>query len=173
MHALDMLEKSGTRPKGIAMSGITFDHLIQTIEDALAVVAKKGKDTLDITLMKAELELVVTASEEVGGGAKFDWLVSVDLSGKIGSSNTHTLSLTLIPVNKAIKLGSEKDELADAILALAQAIKTADQSKFSVTEGKVHVKFVVSSEGNLKLVAGGGAKKENTHSIKLTFQPGM
>jgi hypothetical protein len=154
------------------MSSITINQLIKTVEDALAIVAKKSKDSLDITLMKAEVELSVKATDEVSGGAKLDWGLSIDLSGKVESSNTHTLSLSLIPVKGYLKLGSESDELADAILALAKAIKEAEQTKFVITEGKVDVKFVVTSEGKLKIVVGGGSSKEGTHSIKLTFQPG-
>jgi len=153
------------------MSSITFNQLIKTIEDALAIVARKGKDSLGMTLMKAELEMAVTATEEGSVGAKFDWGVSIDFSGSIKSSNAHTLSLTLIPVKKALSAGDEEDELADAILALAKAINETDQAKFSVSEGKVDVKFTVSKEGNLKIIVGSGDKNENVHSIKLTFQP--
>ena len=66
------------------------------------------------------------------------------------STNAHVLSLTLIPVNKTIKLGTEKDELADAILELAKAITETDQTKFVVREGVVDVSFLVNSEGNLR-----------------------
>ncbi len=55
------------------MSGVTFNQLIKTIEDALAVVARKGKDKFDITLMKVELELSVSATDKFSGGVKLDW----------------------------------------------------------------------------------------------------
>jgi hypothetical protein len=163
-------EKS--RLKGIAMSGVTFNQLIKTIEDALAVVARKGKDKFDITLMKVELELSVSATDKFSGGVKLDWGVSIDVGGKMESTNAHVLSLTLIPVNKTIKLGTEKDELADAILELAKAITETDQTKFVVREGVVDVSFLVNSEGSLKVLVGSKTEKEGSHRMKLTFQPG-
>ena len=60
------------------MSGVTFNQLIKTIEDALAVVARKGKDKFDITLMKVELELSVSAMLDTNGkyiGPMITWEV--------------------------------------------------------------------------------------------------
>jgi Trypsin-co-occurring domain 2 len=153
------------------MSGVTFNQLIKTIEDALEIVAKKGKDKFGITLMKAELEVSISATDKMSAGVKVDWGVSIDLGGETESTDAHVLSLTLLPVNKVLKLGTQKNDLADAILELAKAISETDQTKFAVKEGVVDVSFMVNSAGNLKVVVGTSTKKEGSHRIKLTFQP--
>jgi len=152
------------------MSGTTINQLVKTLEDALAIVARQSKENLEITLTKAELELSVAVTDKMSAGIKFDWGLSFDFSGELQASNTHVLSLSLVP-RKGMKLGTESAELADAIIALAKAIKEADQGKFTITEGKVDLKFVVTTEGNIRVVGGGGTKKEGTHGVKLTFLP--
>lgn len=153
------------------MSDINARQLIKTVEDALAIVARRS-DKLGITLTKAELELSVIATEEGGGTLKFDWIVTVEAGVKLESSSKHVLSLTLVPKSGIAQLseGVAADELADAIVQLAATIKDAGQSKFVVTDGRVEVKFVATREGKLKLVVGGGVKAEDAHTIKLTFQ---
>jgi len=153
------------------MTEITVDQLIKLVEDALAVVVTTSSN-LGITLLKAEVELSVGVTQEGETGIKFDWVVSFEAGGKIESSSKHVLSLSLVPKGGLLKLAEgDANELANAILALAKAIKSADQSKFVITEGKVEVKFVATQEGKLKIVVlGGGQKSEDAHTIKLTFQ---
>ena len=154
------------------MSGITVTDCITVIEDALAIVAKKSKEALKINLTKADVELSMIATDEVGGKIKFDLILSVDLGGKIESSNSHVLSLSLRPKGGVLKLGGpQATELAEAIFAIAAAIHDANLTIFRVDEASVEVKFVVASQGKLKVLFGLGTKAENTHSIKLTFQP--
>jgi hypothetical protein len=153
------------------MTEITVDQLIKVVEDALVIVATRS-DNLGLTLMKADLELSMGATHEGGTTIKFDWFVSVEAGAKIESGSKHVLSLSLVPKGGTMRMDEspKADELADAILALAKAIKGAGKSKFVVTEGKVEVKFVATRQGTLKVVAGGGTKAEDAHSIKLTFQ---
>lgn len=154
------------------MPGRQLKDCIKIIEDALSIVEKKAAEALGIKLTEAEVELSVVSTDEIGGKVKFDLVVSVDVGGKIEGSNTHVLTLILKPKGGALTLGSvQAGELAEAILALATAFKDANLTRFRVDEGTVEVKFVVTSEGKLKVVGGYANKSENTHSIKLTFEP--
>ncbi len=155
------------------MANITVDQLVPKIENALRVVRAKSKD-LGITLMTAEVELSMERAWTGEAGVKFDFIVEVDVGGSQKRSRGHTLSLKLTPKGGAVKLGDkESDELAEAILSLASAIKRAGTSSFAVTEGTVEVEFTVSTDGKLKVVvAGGDRETKGVHKLTLAFRPG-
>ena len=154
------------------MATITVDQLVPKIENALKRVRTKSKD-LGITLKTAEVELSVNRAWGGEGGLKIDFVVEIDAGGSHKRSRAQTLSLKLVPKGGVAKLGdTESDELAEAILALASAIKQAATSSFAVDEGTVEVEFEVTTEGKLKVVFGGGEREtKGAHKVKLAFKP--
>jgi hypothetical protein len=150
---------------------MTVDQLVPNIEEALNYV-RANTDKLGITLTKADVELSANGIWEGGVGVKFDFFVPVDLGGSKGWSRGQTLSLSLTPKGGPVSLGTpESDDLAAGILALAAAIRGNSLSKFAVTDGSVTIDFGVTSEGKLKVIAGGGRKSAGAHRIKLSFRP--
>jgi hypothetical protein len=155
------------------MTTITIDELVPKIEAALKVVSAKSADH-GITLTIAEVELFASGDWTGEGGLKIEFLVEVDVGAKQQRSHGQTLSLKLTPKGGALKLGKdESNELAEAILSLALAIKRASTSAlFLVKDGTVVVEFGVTTTGKLKIVAGGGERQtKGVHKMKLTFVP--
>jgi hypothetical protein len=154
------------------MATITVDQLVPKIENSLKAVRAKSKG-LGISLTTAEVELSLDRTLGGEGGVKFDFVVEVELGGGQKRSRGQTLSLKLNPKGGSAQLGdTETDELAEAILGLASAIKRVGTSSFAVEHGTVEVEFTVTTEGKLKLVVGGGEReKKATHKVKLVFKP--
>jgi hypothetical protein len=154
------------------MAQITVDQLVPKIENALKAVRARSND-LGITLVTAEVELSLDRTTRGEGGLKFEFFVEVDVGGSQKRSRGQTLSLKLTPKGGSGKLGdAESDELAEAILGLAGAIKRAATPSFKVTEGTVEVEFAVTTDGKLKVVvAGGEHETKGGHKMKLSFKP--
>ena len=148
--------------------------LLSKIEIALAMVAGRSKETLGLTLQKAELHLKVATKRDVKVGGKLEFGVSIDLSAQAEWSRAHTLVLGLIPKAK-VSLGTdESEELADAIFEIASAIKQLNQTvagNFNASEATISIDVEEARDGKLQVVAGGGGKWTNAHTIKLSFRP--
>jgi hypothetical protein len=149
--------------------------LVRKIEEALAIVANRTKDgALGLTLQKAELHLKVATKKAAKAGGKIEFGVSIDVSAEKEWSRAHTLVLALTPKTK-IGLGkTESEELADSIFEIASAVNQLQRTvagNFNASEATVSIDVEESKDGKLQIVAGGGGKWTNSHTIKLTFRP--
>jgi hypothetical protein len=149
--------------------------LVSKIEVALAMVVGRRKNTLGLKLQKAELHLKVATKKDLKAGGKLEFGVSIDLSAEQHWSRAHTLVLSLIPKEKIV-MGKkdESEELADAIFEIAEAMNQLDRTvagSFNAAEAAVSIDVEESKDGKLQVVAGGGGKWSNTHTIKLIFRP--
>jgi Trypsin-co-occurring domain 2 len=166
----------GNNPKEEEMTGAqVLVDLVHKIEQALAIVASRTEEKkLGLTLQKAELHLKVSTKKDMKAGGKIDWGVSIDLSTAKEWSRAHTIVLSLIPKAK-IELGkSESEELAETIFEAASAmsqIREKVAGNFNASEASVSIDIEETTDGKIQIVAGGGGKWANSHTIKLTFRP--
>jgi hypothetical protein len=154
--------------------------LVKKIEQALAIVAdktEKDKQKLGLTLQKAELHLKVSTKKDFKAGGKIEWGVSIDLSASKEWSRAHTIVLNLAPKDK-IELGGkdESEDLAEIIFAVASAISQLRKTvagNFNASGAEVSIDVEESKDGKIQVVAGGGGKWANAHTIKLSFRPSL
>jgi len=149
--------------------------LVSKIEVALAMVVGRSKDTLGLTLQKAELHLKAATKKNIKAGGKLEFGVSIDLSAQQEWSRAHALILSLTPKEK-ISMGKrdESEDLADAIFEIASAVKQLERTvarSFNASEAAVSIDVEEGKDGKLQVVVGGGSKWTNTHTIKLIFRP--
>lgn len=146
--------------------------MIQNIEDALDIVRGKHRD-LGMTLVRAELELLVEAKTSTAAGVVLP-LLPIDVGFKGDWTNVQTFGLTITPSGSAGDLGAldVKDELARGILAIASAArKINDLHKKTWVTSNPKLTLNVSREknGSLKIGVGGGRSARRSHAITLTF----
>ncbi|HUB82599.1 MAG TPA: trypco2 family protein [Bryobacteraceae bacterium] len=149
--------------------------LVSRMEVALAMVAgRTKKDKLGIELQRAELHLKVATKKTAKAGGKLEFGVSIDVSSEKEWSKAHTFILALTPKAKIALGKDESEELADAIIEIASAIKQLEKTvagNFNASEATVSIEVERSTDGKLQVVAGGGGKSVNAHTLKLTFRP--
>jgi hypothetical protein len=153
--------------------------LVKKIEQALAMVAEKTRKDkkLGLELQRAELHLKVSTKKDVKAGGKIEWGISIDLSASKEWSQAHTIVLNLAPKEK-IQLGGkeESEELAETIFAVASAISELRKTvagNFNASGAEVSIDVEESKDGKIQVVAGGGGKWTNAHTIKLGFRPSV
>jgi hypothetical protein len=150
-------------------------ELVSRMEVALAMVAGRTKlGELGLTLQKAELQIKVATKKSAKAGGKLDFGVSIDLSSEKEWSKAHTLVLVLTPKTRIALGKSESEDLADAIIEIASAVKQLEKTvagNFNASEATVSIDVEQTSDGKLQVVAGGGGKSASAHTLKLTFRP--
>jgi hypothetical protein len=149
-----------------------FAELVQTLEDALLIVGRRSKP-LGLTLLRAELELKATVKKSGGSSAKLAIIVPVEASAKLESTKIQTFRMSLTPAGGVLDLGgSDSNELADDIVALAETASNISSLSPKWVPGDLSVAINFALEGSKKfaVVIGGGGAEANAHSIKLTFR---
>jgi hypothetical protein len=153
----------------------TLLPIVKTFQKALDIVAAQTKGRLNITLVKAELELSATVTTEAKAGLKFHFVFDVDIGGSLGGTRGNSLTVALTPVTaKALGAKEESDDLAAAIVAMAEEVlevKRAVAGQFDVGDFEVLLRVARSIDGQLEVVGSGGSRtSEGGHSFKLTFR---
>jgi hypothetical protein len=150
-------------------------ELFKDLQAALAIVRTNAAKKLNLTLLKAEVEVELTIETSAVAGAKWDIGVSLDASATRKSSNVHLFSLTLEPKAETGSMGfDETQDLANAIFEVAslhKSIATLPANSFNVGGLKLSVTFERTTEGKLQIVGGGGRSSGNLQRVHLTFRP--
>lgn len=146
--------------------------LVQNIEDALDIVRGRHQD-LGMTLVRADLELLVEAKTSAGVGGEVP-LIPIDIGFEGQWTDVQTFNLTLTPSGGTGTLAGVdvKDELARGILAIASTVKKINdlhKKTWIASNPTVTVNVERQKSGALKVGAGGGKSARRTHTIKLTF----
>jgi hypothetical protein len=147
-------------------------ELVKDVEAALAIVTTRAATDMKLTLVKAEVEMALTSSNEVKGGVKFGFL---DASTNRAWVDGHTLSLELTPKGGTGSAGAkETDALAAGILELVslhKEVQSIPNSAFAVGTLKLSVQFERTTAGSLQVVGGGGKSAKSTQRVNLTLRP--
>src|SRR5437660_8232543 len=126
-------------------------ELVSRMEVALAMVAGRTKQgALGLTLQKAELQIKVATKKSTKAGGKLDFGVSIDLSSEKEWSKAHTLVLALTPKAKIALGKSESEDLADAIIEIASAVKQLEKTvagNFNASEATVSIDVEQTTDG--------------------------
>ena len=154
----------------------TLTHVVSILQKALAIVRSRTHGELGITLLRAEINLNVSAVRKKVAGIKFEYFVPIKIGVESEQTTTHELGLTLTPAPGAADLGGtpETEDLADSIIQLASEAaevrkQVADQ--FALSDFSISLQIAVNQEGDLQVVAGGARGGERGHQVKLTFRP--
>lgn len=150
-------------------------ELVKDLEAALAIVRTNAAKSLNLTLLKAEVEIGLTATTAAKAGFKFELGVTVDTSAEREWSDVHTLGLVLEPKQGTGKLGAtETEALAAGILELAalhKRIADLKSTEFVPGQLKVGVSFERSTSGKLQVVVGPGKSSKSARKVTLSFRP--
>jgi len=146
-------------------------ELVKDVEAALAIVATRVATDMKLTLVKAEVEMALTSSNEVKGGVKIGFL---DASTNRAWVDGH-FSLELTPKGGTGSAGAkETDALAAGILELLtlyKEVQSIPNSAFAVGTLKLSVQFERTTAGTLQVVGGGGKSSKSTQRVNLTLRP--
>jgi hypothetical protein len=158
----------------IAMESLS--DVVGILQAALGIVRSRSQSELNITLVRADVDLKVRATRKTGAGLKFEYVVPIDLGVEREQTTTHALALTLTPKPEAANLGGtpESEDLADSIIQLASEAKNIRQqveNQFALSDFSIAIEIGVSKGGKLQVVAGGARGGESGHKLKLTFRP--
>lgn len=153
--------------------GIQIDKIISKVKKAIREVEQRSyRSDLGVKVEKLDLKLKTFNSKKGGIELKVP-IVDLDLGlgGNISNEETHTIELTLIPVDDARLFGEEdiEDNLVDLILGIEQGIKNAlvDFPRFKLQKASVELNFVVNTNGEISIVVIGEKKIETTNNLKL------
>lgn len=150
-------------------------ELVRRIEHALAIVRDcMYQQKLGITLIQADILLIMVTEKRATIGGDVDLLVPIKASATRTNVATQTFEFSLIPPKGAASLrSSESNSLATVIMDFAKAfnkIATRNSAMFMLTNGYITVDMVTTTEGEAQIVFGGGYNRSKTHTIKLMFR---
>jgi hypothetical protein len=144
------------------------------VEDVKAAVLRSQEkleaDRINITRVELEIKTVIQKSAGVEGKLE---LIPLEGSAHYSTSDTQTISLSLIPEKPTIKLlAPVADELAEAIQVISEGVQEAARSypAFGLDEASVVLNVGIKKDGKILIVLGASGEKETTHSIKLTIK---
>jgi hypothetical protein len=144
---------------------------VRSIKSAIAE-SQQQLDDAGLEVSKVELALETALTRAVGGGFK---LKIVDIEGHHSRADTQTLTLDLTPIKTQLEgLGpSLADELANAIVATAEATTEAAASapRFGLEEASVSLQVEISNDGKVSVFVEGSGEKATTHTLTLTLKP--
>lgn len=150
--------------------------VVGILQKALAIVRSRTHGELGITLVRAEINLNVSAVRKKVAGMKFEYFVPIKIGVESEHTTTHELTMTLTPAPDAADLGGtpETEDLADSIIQLASEAtnvrkQVADQ--FTLSDFSISLQIAVNRDGQLQVVAGGEKGTEHGHQVKVTFRP--
>ncbi|WP_440948422.1 trypco2 family protein [Methanosarcina sp. T3] len=153
--------------------GIQIDKIISKVKKAIREVEQQSyRSELGVKVEKLDLKLKTFNSKEGGLELKVP-VVDLDLGlgGSISKEETHTIELTLIPVDDTRLFGEEdiEDNLVELIMGIEQGIKNAlvDAPRFKLQKASVELNFVVNAGGEISIVAKGEKEIETTNNLKL------
>jgi Trypsin-co-occurring domain 2 len=149
-------------------------ELVKDLQEALAIVKAKAKESLNLTLRRAEVEIEMTTLDVSKAGGKLEIGISLEASIKRERAHTHVFKLTLEPIGGTGRLGwEETHDLADSILALASlrkniaALKSLD---FKVGDLVLELHLEKKTSGGFQIVCGGEGASGNTQKVTLSFR---
>jgi hypothetical protein len=149
-------------------------ELVKDVQYALAIVRVKARNSLDLTLKKAKLEIEISTKDTTKTGGKFEFGITLDASIKRERTHTHVMSLILEPIGLTGKLsGDVAHDLADSILALAAVrnnVAALPSTDLKVGDMELEVRFERKKSGGLQIVCGGEGESGNTQKVTLYFR---
>ncbi|AKB28870.1 hypothetical protein MSSAC_2521 [Methanosarcina siciliae C2J] len=153
--------------------GVQIDKIITKVKKAIREVEQRSyRSEIGVKVEKLDLKLKTFNSKEGGLELKVP-VVDLDLGlgGSISKEETHTIELTLIPVDdtRLFRDMEIEDNLVDLIMGIEQGIKNAliEVPRFKLQKASVELNFVVNAAGEISLVAKGEKKIETTNNLKL------
>lgn len=154
----------------------TLADVVTILQKALAIVRSRTHGELGITLLRAEINLNLSAVRKKAAGIKFEYFVPIKIGVEREQTTTHELGMTLTPAPDAADLGGtpETEDLADSVIQLASEatkVRTQVADQFALSDFSIALQIAVNKEGQLQVVAGGAKGAAHGHQVKLTFRP--
>lgn len=153
--------------------GVQIDTIISKVKKAIREVEQRSyRSDLKVKVEKLDLKLKTFNSKEGGVELKVPVIdLDLGLGGNISKEETHTIELTLVPVDDTRLFGEEdiEDSLVELIMGIEEGIKNAlvEVPRFKLEKASVELNFIVSKSGEISIVAKGEKKLETTNNLKL------
>lgn len=149
--------------------------VIEQVKRAIRLVERVAARPVGATIARVELTIQTVAERSAGGEVTLQVPILGELGGgsSRGSNHSQAVSLTLRPVEQieAFDVGTADVELrlATAILDLRDVVKAAAASapRFELESAQIELRFVVTREGHITLIASGERSDEVTHTLRL------
>jgi hypothetical protein len=160
-------ERDGKQPSIAAV--------IEQVKQAIRLVERVAARPVGATIERVELTIQTVLERGAGGALALNVPVLGEVGGGGGVSRNQTqvVTLTLRPVEQieAFDAGDVDVELrlTTAILDLRDAVRAAASSspRFQLDSAAIELRFVVTREGHITLIARGERADEVTHTLTL------
>ena len=149
----------------------TIVDLVRQVKAAIRRAEDRDPDK-KLAVMKVDLEIKATFKKEIGADGKVTWLpVPIELSAHYKQAEVQTITLSLVPEQGPVLMGTVADELADAIQVIRIGVEEAARSTppFGLKEASISLNIGTMKDGKAQVIVGGQSEVENTHTVKLTL----
>jgi Trypsin-co-occurring domain 2 len=159
--------------------GVPVDELIRVVKDSVqAAGVSRTSAKRDLQVTSVQLILEVVASKTAGG--RLDFRVPVlgmrlRLGGMVTRKDTHTIDMTLMPVQeRPVRGGDVEEVLVSAIETIRQVVASAaaGNDPWVLSDAAIDISFAVNQTGTISLGAEGELGNEITHTLRLGLGPG-
>lgn len=168
----------------ITDDGVPADALIGVIKNAIARAGQSAGPGPGpgLRVASARVTLRVVASRSGGAGLSFSvpFLgARLGLDGKVSDQAAHTIEMTLVPRETALRpRAMSADEVGDVLVSAIATIRdttaaaAAGGDPWGLSAAAVDICFGVTTSGTISLGIDGGLEKDVTNTLRLTFEPG-